>query len=601
MASWRNVYCLKSDTGPLDFWNCVRPLFPGSPLPDSVPRNFYFETGCELFSWKCPDADSRFYELLFSRDENGRVSSLRIVFGEECVGGKGGSVHPLYYEETSDGDSLPFCRDFFALLKKFVPKSQISSKIVDDRAEAQKLFLKADSFPLMDCDFINSQRKLDEFLSNSLNKSFPVSVKFSAGKDGRFPFPENWMSALVDDLWFLNANFVKSGGILSAVTKENFLLMDSRLRRSDRASKRNGRTRERFTDRIESFVEKERERVAGLLDWPPPVAVESDGKSAVGVGLLELGFPESGSAPDDAELYGKLAGAIVEAVGSGKSLSERIGVLMPGFDAGKGRAPSAGGMDFNSRSGELDEERRVRLSEANDNLRKEVLSLSSENASLKSEIDTLKSLLKSGAGTDIDSVPKSAYEAALSASDVLSQKNGELSAENRTLRADKQALEKRVTVLESRGGSSSESDVGLPLFVPCSKKELFAEEIRDYLYSCLYQKLEDERTRLPENEETEASRKRDVLEALLAERSFVGGESVTSMKMEKIESILKAAKKPSLDDLASEGFVRIKGTKTHPKMYFYDERYQVTFSLSPSDDKVPMNKMKEIRSRCFLF
>ncbi len=91
------------------------------------------------------------------------------------------------------------------------------------------------------------------------------------------------------------------------------------------------------------------------------------------------------------------------------------------------------------------------------------------------------------------------------------------------------------------------------------------------------------------------------MKALLEERKHCVSESETKNKIDRIEKILKSNDRPSLEELKHEGFIKIDKTKTHPKTYFYDERYQVSFSSTPSDNKRgDLNKMAEIKRRCFL-
>ncbi|MBR1715586.1 MAG: hypothetical protein IJ717_11680 [Treponema sp.] len=138
----------------------------------------------------------------------------------------------------------------------------MGGKFIDDRAEAKKIFLKTDSLPLIHIDVKDFQKKISDYIENSLDGSIPASVKFFSDGDGQFFFPESWIPRIVDEFWFLGVNFVKSCGIQSAMTRENFLQIDSRLRKRDRAAKRNERVKESFFGKIDAFIEGERENVS---------------------------------------------------------------------------------------------------------------------------------------------------------------------------------------------------------------------------------------------------------------------------------------------------------------------------------------------------
>ncbi len=603
MQSWRNVYFLKAGTEAAELWGCVRSLFPGHKLSEKAPKKLSFEEGDELFSWNCPGDEEELVEFIFSRSGCACPVSLRLAFDRRISVVGGGKVQPLFYEELWDDGASAFCRQFFSLIRKLVPKNQMCVKFIDDRAEAKKIFLKTDCLPLIPLDVKDFQKKISDYIENSLDGSLPASVKFFSDGDGQFFFPESWIPRIVDELWFLGVNFVKSCGIQSAMTRENFLQIDSRLRKRDRAARRNERAKESFFEKIDAFIEGERENVSRYLLSRTHVLIESSGSKSVDLFPSDFGLEPRGRLPDDDSSYALFFDKILCSVDLKKAADEKVGsffssVLKSDMDE---QRLAEDRISFQLRKRGLEIADVDRLASGNEALEKENSALKRKIADLEERISILGASKNELSVLDEHSVRKSELDAAFAKVAALTQKNSELSAELGETRKDKQALESRVEALEGRELASVPDGGCIVLEVPCGKKELFFGEIRDYLYSCLYQKIEDERKSLPENEETEASRKRDVLESILSERAAGSSQSATRLKLERLESILKSAKKPSLDDLAREGFVKIKGTKTHPKMYFYDERYQVTFSLSPSDDKVPMNKMKEIRSRCFLF
>ena len=95
----------------------------------------------------------------------------------------GGKVQPLFYEELWDDGASAFCRQFFSLIRNLVPKNQMGGKFIDDRAEAKKIFLKTDSLPLIPIDVKDFQKKISDYIENSLDGSLPASVKFFSDGD----------------------------------------------------------------------------------------------------------------------------------------------------------------------------------------------------------------------------------------------------------------------------------------------------------------------------------------------------------------------------------------------------------------------------------
>ena len=164
--------------------------------------------------------------------------------------------------------------------------------------------------------------------------------------------------------------------------------------------------------------------------------------------------------------------------------------------------------------------------------------------------------------------------------------------------AEKYDLISRIRLLENKDNHATNEVFAIN--IPCSQKELFRNEITDFLYEILYREIQKEKNHLPQNTEVEVSRKRDVLETLLTEKRYDSKKSETYQKLDRIEKIFKFRNRPELEALEQEGFAKIENAQNHPKVYFYKRRYQVTFSLSPSDENAYLNKMKELKGRCFL-
>ena len=137
------------------------------------------------------------------------------------------------------------------------------------------------------------------------------------------------------------------------------------------------------------------------------------------------------------------------------------------------------------------------------------------------------------------------------------------------------------------------------LEIPCTEENLFFNEIPDYLYSLLYEMLEKEKVNLPENKRDEANRKRDVVVNLLENRKFNWEKSVSGEKLSRIENMLRSTQRIPLEKLKKAGFLEIAGN-THPKYYFYNEKYTCVFPGSSSDKKAIDNIIHQIERNLFL-
>ncbi len=174
----------------------------------------------------------------------------------------------------------------------------------------------------------------------------------------------------------------------------------------------------------------------------------------------------------------------------------------------------------------------------------------------------------------------------------------ELKAKNHELKEKNKQLEQGLNGINAK--SEYDSDGFITLSIPCTEANLFKNEIEDYCYGVLYSALEYEKQNLPQNKEDENSRKADVIADILANREFKWENTETFSRINGIENILKSSRKPCVQELEKCGFVPKSSYRKHQKCYYHKKRYQVFFSLTPSDANAPNLKMKEIRARFFL-
>ena len=169
-----------------------------------------------------------------------------------------------------------------------------------------------------------------------------------------------------------------------------------------------------------------------------------------------------------------------------------------------------------------------------------------------------------------------------------------------------QLLEKKVSQLEAllnenkNQENKTNSDSQILLSIPCPEKPLFKNEIQDYLYTTLYSALENDMKNFPENKDDEHFRKQDVLSSILSARVFKLEETETLKLFSKITSGLYNHKKYDYGNIETYGFIKKGRCNNHIKYYFHSERYQLTFSLTPSDGNASKQQIREIKKRCFL-
>lgn len=177
------------------------------------------------------------------------------------------------------------------------------------------------------------------------------------------------------------------------------------------------------------------------------------------------------------------------------------------------------------------------------------------------------------------------------------RKIAELQAENEKLLSEIEELKNENAALLDSEGNKTASKGLLLLKIPCGEKNLFENEIEDYLYDILYSSLEDEKSNFPANKRDEHFRKQDIIEELLEKRTFNWEKSETFRRLHEIHEVLEDK---NLEKLKASGFTRREKCKNYPKYFFFRERYQLTFSISPRDGNASKQQLREIRKRCFL-
>ena len=596
MNSWGNIYYLKSDVTEKDIWIIIQKMFPKYNLPNIIPKHFNYETDSENILL-ASSAKERYVDFLFTKTLEETRLTLRIVFDREFQKIDNGDVHALFYKEIAENCELSYCFDFFPLLKSLIPKKFISNRITNNLEKCKQIFFKYD-------DIIEQNTKLiDKEFSENISTD-KVFVKFCADEDGKFLFPEAWIEKLSNELWFTDAKFEKAYTLLSVFTRENFLRKNAKLRKAEKVSRNNEFLKSKLSKEIniDEWINQKKDLIK--------IIFRTDARIMVNSGILnniEI-KPNENAVFDDAG-YKDLRNHIINSIDYRNELERKTFETMSELSENdmKNDIVLKENISFHLKELGLDENNLQNMVEELNQCKENIEFLEKENNALKSKKHDLENEIYKLQSANISSQEiienkESSDEliAMRQKLSVMSQKNEENEKEIKSLKVKCDNLKNRNTYLEKKNNSTNVKDDCYILEIPCKEKELFSDEIEDFLYNCLYSKLEEEKKNLPQNKETEVTRKRDVIESLINNKYFSFEKSETKQKIARIESILKASNRPNLDELVHEGFVKIENTKNHPKVYFYNERYQLTFSLSPSDEKVSMNKMKEIQGRCLL-
>ena len=609
MSFWSGVYYLKENTKSNDIWNIIKQICQNPLLPEENPVIYSHEL--EDFSiYINNSSNERFFEFCYAENNENIKRTLHIVFDRSSVNQKNGNVHTLFYEEFAENKNLIFCYSFFSLLKKFVQKSYISNSFITDvpywkeskavclnsirpvkekTAEElksmipeiqKKTFNEKIMFVPKKDSVRNYEFELHEEINEFIEKhtSKPHKILFYGNPDGGFLLPDNWIEKYIDALWFLNADFFKIYGPCYVLDNE-FI-----------AKKRLGINSKKYVKIKDNpgfvkFCECFKEEYAKKFGFNPKI--EYRNKSAT---LIIVNDAEKTS-----ELqYEDFMNKIIASIDCEDYVNEKLKEDMPDFyeNMKEEKVYFQKKLPFLLKQSGLDETNIDKLVTELNDLKKKNESANKQNSSLNKENDELKKQIEllRNIETSNPIVPNDELEKSNDTIKDWQRKYKELWDEYENLQGRVNSFEKQ--------NSQINRESCITLNIPCSKKDLFPNEIQDYLYNCLYNKLDTEYKELPQNKKDENSRKRDVLEVLLEEKFFNFEKTETKQKEERIKKILRNW--IDFDALKHEGFVEIENTKKHPKFYFYEEKYLLTFSLTPSDDRTWKEKMKEIRSNVMM-
>ena len=616
MSAYGNMYFLKADVKAENIWDCIRGTFPDYGLTEAMPKHFSIERDNSILLWDCPNGNKGFAEFRFYADTEDGKRNLTIIFdkAEKTKEWKDGKkkVHALLFEETADAPNLQFCHTFFALVKekKLVPNVYFQRGVVDDTQDVYRQVIE----------------KKD--IARLVNPDFPVMIKFCADKDGNFFFPKEWIEMFKEDLWFINVDaFVRCYGIFPLMNEENLKKYNPELHTVMKKIKNNPEANSKLNERIKEVVQERRDVMSLVYRSDSRIEIETAGSTERQEIKPKPNFFSQSSSDDpynQDDRYKELKNQIISSVDYELYLAPNIQKYLPDFVAKHHEEDllirqkaklllKELGLDENQIEAAFNldelEKENAKLRQTINEQAKRINELEMENSKLK---DTTAAVDADISSSPLVSSPPSRAEADAQEIRAIIDK---LEHELKELQNAKKSLEGEISSLNTKRANlqnqydefeemltrkqNEKSNGCIHLEIPCTEENLFFNEIPDYLYSLLYKMLEKEKANLPENKRDEANRKRDVVVNLLEKRKFYWEQSETGEKLNRIENMLRSTQRIPLEELRKEGFSKI-ASNTHPKYYFYNEKYTCVFPGSSSDKKAIDNIIHQIERNLFL-
>ncbi len=143
-----------------------------------------------------------------------------------------------------------------------------------------------------------------------------------------------------------------------------------------------------------------------------------------------------------------------------------------------------------------------------------------------------------------------------------------------------------------------QNESGVALFIPCSEKNLFPNEIEDFLKAVFFKAIQMQKTQNMHK----GSRKEHVIESIdIQDWAFECSKTADRYKSYEDELKKNCRNNDDLIAVLKGHDFFDKTEKGHHKMYFFgDERYGITVSKTASDCHSNMNTVKDAGKSCFL-
>ena len=639
MARWGSAYFLEEKVNDQEIWNIIRKtlqqFFPFT-LPEKVSENLFFKEGDCTFSWdNSEESDLILTDLDCNLKVNGIEDEFNLVYEKNStLPIKNQNLHRLIIQEEYHGDGLPMLCAIMPIIKQYVPKFFVLDSIRNEKWRIHKaypniraqqrneeeeepevkidlnelsktsftarpnsikneIYSKYSSLEALRASYVKPKEKKDE--KSEKEREFEENfflikdITFYADINDRFWFDEAWIKRFCNEMWFLNAHYNQFVGVRTYV-KNVFLVMNPQFEKWNSKRHKGAEAVEAVNkvldESVEHIISSDRntfrneahiaivfadKREVCFTEKDHPFSTYEDFRNAI-VGTVELDddkffkhvntrFAGQDLVRDDEEVPIAVKQKLNAFLSEHEIDIPTITKLKKDFAALKAEKE-----EMKKEAEEREKQHQGEIASLEQKLRNAALpvaALSESNDTYKKDIDELKQSIK------------------------------ERESENKKLKD-------RIALLEKSLQTKIEESDGIHLSIPSSVKPLFKDELTDYLYSLLYGALEAENDSLPQNRADEVNRKRDVVSDLLEKQTFNRATSESEKKIERIDAILRSDAKYPLDMLTTEGFEKVEGYKNHPKFYFYDEKYQLTFPSTPSDCNVAWRELNDICKCCFL-
>ena len=586
-----DVFNLKSNTHINNIWQCIRECFQETTCSgylDETPTQKQYVNDTKkdfILSWSCPTETQPWFMFEYVGRYAGQNVSIRIVFDKNITYEKNTQMHHILFEETNNSNGeIVFFRSFLSKLQKWVIDKYYDTQITNDtdgvlfplllmgengiavtKRIAENSFQHNDEY----AKFLKQPKNLHLFQKMWRNTESLIAVFYNDVSESELR--EKEIKALKRNLWYLNIDFVYCGRMkdqLLANFTDKFDIIE-KIVPSDRQGRQflNTEKQRKFQSMRSIIQEKAKIR---LFSAKGKLIKEYDSLDVFQNDLLNhFDFSLSDF---EAKIKSEFSDYYDNQSKDESEINQRVELRLKeiGVDslAEQCRTLKNDNEEKEKKIRKLESRISLLESQSNESKTDETVQASFDNPKLNEKINELLDKIKEK-----------------------DQKNSEQSDEIYNMNKRIQDLEKRLN--EKR---ATEYDGYYHLHIPCSRKEAFTDEIEDYLYKLIYDRLSE----MPKPNNATLSRKIDIIETLMKEKTFDWDKTETSRKLAEIERILRENKRPNIDKLCSVGFVEKERSGDHVKCWLYDIPYQIMFSLSPSDFRTADNMMSIIRQQCFI-
>lgn len=504
-----------------------------------------------IFSWKIiyDEIKGNIAEFYFYEKKQIRELELKIGFHMKTIKESKGDVHLLTYEFSETGYENQISR-FFNEIGSFIPKC-----------------------------YKKTQIKNEQWLFDNAKRNFYIS--FNKDLNEEMPVPESWVKRLAEDLYFLDATIVK-------VSKRKFSEYTKEETRKEIKKEAGSLTENPFYRK--HIIRNESHHIENLIDKEVKPGFEISMK--VEGDIIDV-FEEEDYG-EHLKIYEDFRNFVCEKYLSLNQNSEKIAEKLNEDNS----EDSSINKDIKNQINEnqykeLEIENKLLVNNVKD-LKQQVLDLKKQIDSDLKKIKTLETKIQEAEGqrkVDSDSEDNALAFENEELKKELNDKNAIISRLGNQLDEVKNSKLK----LQNKTGSK-----GKALFIPCTEENLFPDEIEDFLYSIIYGAIEKKMKKFPHNEEKEVVRKKDVIKNILDNKVFDYAKSESERKRNHVYEAVKN-RNPDYQVLQREGFNIIRKSGEHVVTSFYNNRYEMVFASTSSDEKRGgKNKYQDIEKRLFL-